>query len=103
VAINETPPNEFYNLPLVLAYAALEDFLNECLVESLFTMRKPTSRLGDKMRAAKTTIPWVDFATVDTGRDARNHLAHRGVICAKPDCLRYIDAVGAELKNWHMI
>lgn len=101
--INETPPESFYNLPLVLAYAALEDFLDQCIVENIFRPKKATNRLGEKMGVAKNVIPWVDFDTVDAGRDARNHLAHKGILCSRQDCLKYIKALDAELKNWGLI
>jgi hypothetical protein len=104
VFINETPPDEFYNLPLVLAYSTLDDVLGQFINEGSFPCRKPGCfKLGEKMESAKHAIKWLNYALVNQGRDARNGLAHRNTLVAKNDCLRYIEAVGAELKGWGLI
>jgi len=104
--INETPPDEFYNLPLVLAYATLDSVLGQLLIEGAFPCiagRKKCFNLGEKMMSAKNAIKWLDYDTVDAGRLARNHLAHRNAMASHDDCLRYINAIGVELKNWGLV
>lgn len=103
--INETPPTEFYNLPLVLAYATLDEFLLQCIAEHVFTMPPPPPKptLASRMDASVGHISWVDFSLAVQGRKARNGLAHEAVLVPKVDCLRYINAIGNELRSWGVI
>jgi hypothetical protein len=104
--INETPPETFYNLPLVLAYAALDDVLAQFIVEGVFRCLKKNGNcfnLGDKMDSAKEAISWVNFDLVKEGREARNDLAHESKLVEKHRCLKYIQAVEDELKKWGVI
>jgi hypothetical protein len=107
--INETLPDSFYNLPLVLAYSVLDHVLTQFIIEGVFRCvnRKgtPCFNLGDKMKAAKRapTVPWVNFSRVEKGREARNGIAHQAKLLSKNDCLLYIRAIEAELRNWAII
>ena len=107
--INETPPDSFYNLPLVLAYSVLDHILSQFIIEGTLRCVKrngtPCFQLGDKMRAAKRepAIPWINFSRVEKGRDARNGIAHQAKLLRKNDCLLYIHAIEAELRNWSII
>ena len=106
VFINETAPDEFYNLPLVLAYSTLDAALGQFINEGLFPcLICRCFKLGEKMWSSKNTtaIKWLNYSLVDQGRKARNGLAHENTLVAKNDCLRYIEAVGAELKGWGLI
>jgi hypothetical protein len=111
VYVNETPPENFYNLPLVLAYATLDHVLGQFLDQGLFPCTSPQKarkqqtcrNLGDKLESAKTAISWVNFAVVKEGQVARNGLAHKNVMATKADCLKYIAAVGAELTGWGVL
>ena len=104
VYINETPPESFYNLPLVLAYATLDHALGQFLVEGLFPCKNRTCfNLGDKLESAKTAISWLNFAIVKDGQHARIGVAHRNAMATKADCLKYIAAVGAELTGWGVL
>ena len=99
--INETRPAESYNLPLVLAFAVLDRVLNEFRDQDTFSCSK--WQLGNKMAAARNALPWQNYDLVDEGRNKRNEIAHEATLFSKPDCLRYIDAVEAELKAWGLV
>jgi hypothetical protein len=109
VFINETPPESFYNLPLVLAYSALDHALTQFIVEGVFpcTNRKghPCFNLGEKMKAAKNApgLSWIDFDSVEKGRVARNDLAHRAKLASKNECRAFIEAVEVEFRHWGLI
>jgi hypothetical protein len=101
--INETPPEEFYNLPFVLAYSVLDDVLAQMIVEHIFKCAKKNGycfNLGDKMLSSKRGLSWKDYATVDAGRKRRNDVAHNGILHSKEVCVKYINAVEDELRNW---
>jgi hypothetical protein len=57
-------------------------------------------RLGKKMEASKPFLKWTDYNIVDEGRNKRNDLAHGSKLLSRKDCLRYIEAIGVELKVW---
>src|SRR5258706_9829405 len=67
-------PVALINLPLVLAYCSLEDVLDQLVVERHFSCQ--SSKLWPMMIASRSALPWQDYAQVDTGRKARNKLAH---------------------------
>ena len=99
--INETRPEDSYNLPLILAYAVLDRVLRELRDQGAFTCK--TWKLGEKMAASQNALPWQDYCLVDNGRDARNNLAHQAKLLSKADCLRFIDAIESELKAWGIV
>ena len=104
VAVNFTPPEEFYNLLLVLAYCTLDNVLGELIRQgTVVCLKKQCFQLGDKMESAKSVIPWLDYNLINTGRTARNDLAHKSKIASKKDCLKYVEAVGQQLKAWNII
>jgi hypothetical protein len=100
--IMQEPPPSFFNLPLVLAYAVLDQVLSE-LVEQRTIPRPAKRQLGARMTVSLSVLAWLDYALVDKGREARNALAHEAVLLSKPDCIRYVDAIGAELDGWGML
>jgi hypothetical protein len=96
-------PAAYYNLPFVLAYAVLDDVLSEMIEDGIFTCPGNRPLLGRKMRKSCKTLAWQDYLLVERGRFARNDLAHEAKLASKDDCLKYIAAVGAELKAWKII
>ena len=112
-AVQVSPSEEFYNLPLVLAYGVLGSALAQMAQEGMFPW--PTNAQGDRISnpsighyivaSRRCGQPaWVDFSTVAVaGLDARNKVAHEGVLHAKALCVGYIDAVEAELRAWKLL
>jgi hypothetical protein len=107
VFVNVTPPDTFYNLPLLLAYSTLDHVLVQLIIEGQFVCQNKKGKdcqwLGERMLAAKNAIPWIDYNLVDEGREARNAVAHEAKLSDAKDCIKYISAVQAELKNWNII
>lgn len=99
--INETPPESFYNLPLLLAYSVLDQVLDQLILERVFACKD--RRLGVKMSASKGSLAWKDFATVDVGRERRNEVAHKAALFDRAICLKFIDAIEAELRGWGIV
>jgi len=99
--INETPPDNYYNLPLVLAFAVLDEALGEHIQQGTFKCgdRRPPL-LGAKMSASRNAIPWQDYSLVELGKTARNKLTHEAQFIPKADCFKFIDAIERELKAW---
>jgi hypothetical protein len=100
VMINTTLQEEFFNLPLVLAYGTLDDALTVLDTQNVLANER---NLGPRMEASKGFLSWVDFPTVWEGKERRNDVAHRAKLHSRQDCLRYIDAVGRELRAWGLI
>ena len=69
--INETPPENFYNLPFLLAYAVLDQVLAELIDQGTIHWQKRRPLLGDKMAASANALPWQNYALVDIGKTAR--------------------------------
>ena len=100
VIVNE-PPKEIYNLPLVLAYAVLDQVLNELIAQGEFSCK--LRLLGPKMAASQNKLPWKDYGLVDKGKTARNDLSHEAKLLSKADCLQFIDAIESELTAWNIV
>jgi hypothetical protein len=99
--MNETPPESFYNLPLVLAYAILDEVLSALIAQGVFACRD--WKLGSKMVASKTKLAWQNYLLVDSGKTARNELAHRATLVERAHCLQFIEAIEVELRAWGVI
>ena len=99
--INETPPESFYNLPLVLAYCALDGVLIKLRDQGEF--RCTGDFLGDRMKSSKKILPWYNYKLVSAGRIARNALAHKAKLVPKKECLIFINAIENELRAWGII
>jgi hypothetical protein len=100
--ILEKPPDKFYNLPLVLAYAVLDDVLAQMINEHIFKCSKNNGNcfnLGDKMKSSIGMLAWIDYTTIDDVRKKRNEVAHKGILHSQGVCLQYINAVEDELKK----
>lgn len=103
VNMSAPAPPAAYNLALVLAYAALDEALDEMRTQSppVFTFKGKKAPLGPKMKASLDQgLPWQDYDLVWEGKEARDSLAHEAQYVLKEDCLRYIDAVRDEFKAW---
>ena len=102
--VNETPPEDFCNLPFVLAYAVLDQVLTELMDQGTFPRPSgPRPMLGQKMSASRTHLPWTDSKLVKDGKDARNRVAHEAILLGRADCCRYIEAIEQELRSWSII
>ena len=101
--INETPPESFYNLPFLLAYAVLDQVLTELIDQGTIQCSKKRPLLGDRMLASAKSLPWNDYALVNKGRNARNLLAHEGALLSRTDCLNFIEGIEGELKSWTIL
>jgi hypothetical protein len=93
-----TVPEHYYNIAFILAYEALEDALLCLRREGAFACA--SDGLYRLMQRSQPSVAWLDFATVDDGRDRRNKLAHEGQLVANPECLRFIATVDAQLRAW---
>lgn len=102
--INETPPESFYNLPLVLAFAVLERVLTQ-LGDERAIPEAPGRRppLGARMGESKEALRWQDYALVERGRNKRNDLAHKATLVQRADCFKFIDAIEVELRAWGVL
>lgn len=110
VFINETPPDEFYNLPFILAYEILEDVLKDFEEDEMFSL--PLDSNGKKKKGLyyllesskiSPSLKWIDYKTVFRGKENRDNLAHKGILLKKDECLLYINAIEKELKKWSLI
>ena len=100
VAIDETPPDDYFNLPLVLAFSLLDEVLGSLANQGVFALPRPNCMLGTKMTCSRSAISWRDYAALSSGKDARNALAHEGKMLPRAQCLTTIKAIGVELTSW---
>ena len=98
--INETPPDSFYHLPFLLAYAVLDQVLGELVHQGSIPCQGRCHLLGAKMAVSKSVLRWQDYALVENGRTVRNMLAHEAMLIDSKQCFRFIDAIEVELKAW---
>jgi hypothetical protein len=104
VYVNETPPESFYNVPFMLAYAVLDQVLTEFMHQGIFKCRdRNRSMLGEKMNASRPSVRWQDYDLIEKGKFARNELAHEAKIVDRANCFIFIDAIERELKTWSVI
>ena len=102
--INETPPESFFNLPLILAFGVLDQVLDEFIRQKI--VPRPAGRstqLAAKMDAAKSAITWQNFSHIELGREERNKVAHDGNLLGRATCIIYVKAIEAELSAWHIL
>lgn len=55
------------------------------------------------MEASKTRLPWINYELVDEGKDKRNQVAHEAKHISIEECIKYINAIEEELKNWNIL
>lgn len=99
--VSNSTPQEFYNLPFMLAYTVLDEVLEQLKNEGVFSCN--TWMLGPKMKKSRNKIPWKNYDLVNSGKGSRNDLAHKAITLNKTDCLKYIDAIETELKAWEIL
>lgn len=95
-----TRDSRFYNLPFLLAYATLEQCLEELADEDTIPHPKGKPTLNTRMQVSRLHLSWQSFDIIDEGRKHRNALAHNATLLNKEECLDYIWAVEIELKQW---
>lgn len=100
---NDRKPDGSQNLPLILAYSALDQVLSQLIDEGFFICNGNRPPLGKKMVDSKGGLPWEDYDLVNKGKDDRNNLAHEGILVGIDDCHKYINAIEVELKAWEVI
>jgi hypothetical protein len=101
VFVNETRPEDAYNLPFVLAYAVLDQVLSELVAAGVFACK--SWMLGAKMTASQQYLKWQNYAVVEAGRNDRNDLAHEAKLLNRAACMNYVNAVEVELKAWAVL
>jgi len=90
-----------HSLVLIHSYSVLQKALRRLRKEKVFQAKG--SELGVMMEATETTLPWLDFATVDTGRERRNRVAHQGKSLPRLETWSYIRAIERELVHWGVL
>ena len=100
--VEQSFPAGFRNLSFVLAYTVIEQVL-EALIDAGHVPRPKQMHIGQMMAAASTSLSWIDYGKVETGRIRRNELAHDGRLLSDSECLEYILAIEQELKLWNVI
>ncbi len=93
--------NACHGLTLIYAYAVLQEVLEQLRDEGQFV--SSSGKLGTLMHESKKSLPWVDFAIIDKGRERRNDVAHRRSIVPLAESRRYIDAIEQELIAWKIL
>ncbi len=89
------------NLPLVHAYAVLNDVLKQLAKEDRFCCN--SIFLGRLLEASKEKLPWKNFALIKEGVCRRNDVAHKGEVLPRADCWKYIDAIKEQLVEWRIL
>ena len=100
--INETPPERFFNLPLILAFSVLDQVLKE-LIQQGSVPRPNGGLLGAKMKSARSAIAWQNYNYVECGKDERNAVAHDGKLLDREACLAFVNAIEIELYAWQVL
>jgi hypothetical protein len=95
------PAELFWGLLLIFAFSVLEDALLALRDQGEFSSK--SSSLKNLMDNSRGTLIWQAFALADDGRERRNDVAHRRMTFPPTQCEKYIDCIGAELKNWGIL
>lgn len=93
----------FSNLPFLLAYAALEQVLEQLAYEGAIAAPVGRPTLYNRLASTQHELTWVSFDTVDEGRLRRNDLAHDATLLNEHECQRFIDAIEKELLAWGVV
>ena len=99
----ETPPESFYNLPFLLAFATLDQVLTELIAQGTIQCQRKFPPFGVKMAAAANILPWQNYALIESLKNVRNDLAHEARLLDKGACFAFIDAIESELKAWRVL
>ena len=98
-----TPPENFFNLPFMLAFAVLDQVLSNLIDQGTIQCPGRSPLLGQKMAASQGVLPWQNYAYVEAGKTARNALAHDAVLLGDADCRGFIEAIELELRAWRIL
>jgi len=94
--------NISHNLCLLFAFSVLEHILLQLKKEGIFA--SSSDNLGPMMTDSHSSgFRWRDFELVVEGREKRNGIAHRRILIARGECLKYIDAIEEELITWGIV
>jgi hypothetical protein len=91
-------PDALFNLPLVLAFDVLRSALRTIKKEGRFS--SDGNGLGSLMKAARDSIPWIDYKALRKGAKRRSAVARDGELYSAAVCLRDIENVAAQLQAW---
>lgn len=97
----ESRPSEYYNLPFILAYAVLDQVLNELINQDVFQCK--SWMLGKKLEASRVSLSWQDYDMIEAGKNARNSLAHEAQLLSETQCRTYIECIERELHAWRLL
>ncbi len=98
-----TPPDGFFNLPFMLAFAVLDQVLSDLINQGTIPCCGSRAQLGQKMAASQAVLPWQNYLFVESGKMARNALAHDAVLLGDSDCHAFIDAIEVEFRAWRVL
>ena len=101
--INETPPERFFNLPLILAFSVLDQVLKELIQQGRVPHLNSSDLLGARMKSARSAIAWQNYSYVECGKKERNAIAHEGKLLDREACLAFINAIEIELCAWRVL
>ena len=101
--INETPPESFFNLPLILAFSVLDQVLKELIQQGRVPRPNGRGFLGESMKSARSAITWQNYDCVKCGKDQRNAIAHEGKLLDREACLAFVNAIEIELCAWRVL
>jgi hypothetical protein len=93
--------NIFYNLPMLLAFDVLKDFLLYVKDQGLIT--SPDNQLEQLLESAKIALPWIDWQCLREGAERQTELAHQGKLFGDKQCLQDIQNVEIQLVAWGAI
>ena len=100
--IQETPPESFFNLAVVLAFSLLDEVLSSMSAHGAFSLPSG-AMLGKKMATSRSSIEWLNYSSVEEGKCRRNDLAHRGALIPSADCREIVELISVELRWWGAI
>jgi hypothetical protein len=84
-----------FNLLLASAFSVLEQVLRQLRDEGQFACTR--NELGALMADSRASLPWVDYALIDTARKERNHSIHARNYLSHGQCRDYIASMELEL------
>ena len=106
MTICETPPEEFYNLTVILAYGVLDEVLGELISQGSIPNQSSSGRLpllGTKMNWSRNSLNWINYEAAEEGKNERNAIAHDGALLPKSRCLQLVGLIESELRAWAIL
>jgi hypothetical protein len=93
--------DDVYALLLPFGFSVLEHALVCAREEGRF--RSASGQLWPMMDSARDAIPWRDFDAVNSGRRARNALAHERTVPSSATTFQALDAIEKEFILWQVL